>query len=94
MAERLDEATLARALKTLEDWAVNDEGKLQRTWKLDDFDAAMNLIHAIADVARELDHHPELFNVYNQVRVELTTHDAGGLTQKDVDFAHRANALS
>lgn len=94
MAERLDEATLARALKTLENWAVNDEGKLQRTWKLDDFDAAMNLIHAIADVARDLDHHPELFNVYDQVRVELTTHDAGGLTQKDVDFAHRANALT
>lgn len=93
MAERLDEATLESALKTLEHWAINDEGKLQRTWKLDDFDAAMHLINAVADIARDLDHHPELFNVYNQVRIELTTHDAGGLTQKDVDFARRANAL-
>jgi 4a-hydroxytetrahydrobiopterin dehydratase len=39
-------------------------------------------------------HHPEWFNVYNRVTIELTTHDAGGITQKDVDFARKANELS
>lgn len=93
MAKRLPADELKTAMNELEGWTLNDADKLEKSWTLDDFDDAMRFIERVADIARELDHHPELHNVYNNVRLELTTHDAGGITERDIVFARRANAL-
>lgn len=66
---------------------------LKRGYEFGDFDEAMVFINQVADIARDLDHHPDLSNVYNRVQLAVTTHDAGGLTALDRTFAIRVNAL-
>jgi len=92
MPRRLHDAEIADALAACPSWArVGDT--IERTWVLRDFDEAMAFIGRVADVARGLDHHPDLYNVYNRVRLSLTTHDAGGLTARDFAFARAVDAL-
>ncbi|MFT6395378.1 MAG: 4a-hydroxytetrahydrobiopterin dehydratase [Bradymonadia bacterium] len=67
---------------------------LKRAYEFGDFDEAMEFINQVANVARELDHHPDLANVYNRVQLAVTTHDAGGLTSLDRSFAQRVSALT
>ncbi|MCB9507142.1 MAG: 4a-hydroxytetrahydrobiopterin dehydratase [Myxococcales bacterium] len=93
MRQRLDEAEIATRLTTVPGWRRDGE-TLVREWQLGDFDVAMALINAVADVARTLDHHPDLYNVYNRVRLSVTTHDAGGLTALDFEFAARVSAIA
>ena len=93
MPRRLPEPDIAAALAACPAWTrVGDT--IERTWVLRDFDTAMAFVARVADVARALDHHPDLYNVYNRVRLSLTTHDAGGLTARDFAFARAADALS
>jgi len=77
------------ALKTLPGWAKAEGGRdaIQRTFKFEDFNAAFGFMTRVALMADKLDHHPEWFNVYNRVEVTLTTHDAGGVTELDVELA-------
>ncbi len=77
------------ALKTLPGWASveGDRDAIQRTLKFKDFNAAFGFMTRVALMADKLDHHPEWFNVYNRVEVTLTTHDAGGVTELDVELA-------
>lgn len=89
---RLSDAEITKRLESLPNWALED-GHLVRRFELADFDAAMDLINAVADVARELDHHPDLSNVYNRVTLAVTTHDADGLTEFDFAFAEAVNAI-
>lgn len=91
--ERLDDLQLREALKALPGWRLL-EGKLHRDFKFRDFVAAFGFMTQAALVAETMDHHPEWFNVYNRVQVDLTTHDAGGLTALDVQLAHRMNAIA
>ena len=70
------------------------EGKLQATFVFDDFVAAFGFMTASALVAERMNHHPEWFNVYNRVRVDLITHDAGGLTELDFQLAAAMNAIA
>lgn len=84
---------LARALQTLEGWRAEGDAWIARDLAFADYDEAMDFIVRLADVARTLDHHPNLSNVYNRVELRLQTHDAGGVTEKDLEFAARANAL-
>lgn len=93
MTTKLNEEKIAENLEQLEGWTRKNEKYIQRTWEFGDFDEAMTFINKVADVARKLDHHPELFNVYNRVRLEMSTHDADGLTDKDFHFAQLANSL-
>lgn len=67
-------------------WTLNG-GTITRTFKFADFSAAWGFMCRVALQAERMDHHPEWSNVYNTVVITLTTHDAGGLTQKDVDLA-------
>lgn len=60
---------------------------MTREFVFRDFNAAFAFMTQVALAAEKRDHHPEWFNVYNKVRVTLTTHDAGGITQKDLDLA-------
>ncbi len=94
MASPLSTTQLEQVLATLPCWAYTG-GKLTKTFKLADFSAALGFIVRIGLEAQVRDHHPELFNVYATVKIELSTHDAGGqVTQKDVDLAQAIERLS
>jgi 4a-hydroxytetrahydrobiopterin dehydratase len=76
------------AIALLSGWsAVSGRDAITRTYKFADFNAAFGFMARVALVAEKMDHHPEWSNVYNRVEVVLTTHDAGGVTQKDIDLA-------
>jgi 4a-hydroxytetrahydrobiopterin dehydratase len=77
---------LAEALATLTGWAVV-EGKLHKEYKFADFIHAFGFMATSALAIEKMNHHPEWFNVYNRVTVDLATHDAGGITSKDADLA-------
>ena len=79
----------AEALKSLPDWRVADDARpaLTRTLRFVDFNAAFGFMTRVALTADKMDHHPEWSNVYDRVEVLLTTHDAGGVTDKDVALA-------
>src|SRR5262249_59459605 len=86
MVARLAPSQLATALEKLPGWQVRD-GKLARTWRFRDFADAFAFMSACALRIHALDHHPEWSNVYSTVRVELVTHDANGITARDVELA-------
>ena len=69
-----------------EGWQVRDGG-LEREWAFPDFAQAWAFMTRVALLAERVDHHPEWRNVYGRVRIRLTTHDAGGITQRDLDMA-------
>ena len=79
---------LKQALKRLPDWQLaQGREAIGRTYDFPDFAAAFAFMTRTALLAAKTDHHPEWFNVYNKVDVTLATHDAGGVTQKDIDLA-------
>ncbi|PZV14482.1 MAG: 4a-hydroxytetrahydrobiopterin dehydratase [Leptolyngbya sp.] len=84
---------LDAALGKLEGWSIQN-GKLHRQYQFPSFVEAFGFMSSLALVAESMEHHPEWFNVYNRVTIDLTTHDAGGITQKDVDLAKKANELA
>jgi 4a-hydroxytetrahydrobiopterin dehydratase len=81
------------ALKKLSGWSV-EGGKLHRQFQFKSFVEAFGFMSSVALVAESMGHHPEWFNVYNRVTVDLTTHDAGGITDKDIALAQRMNELA
>jgi 4a-hydroxytetrahydrobiopterin dehydratase len=84
---------LNTALTQLSGWSVKD-GKLHRQFQFGSFVEAFGFMSSVALVAEAMGHHPEWFNVYNRVTIDLTTHDSGGITVKDVDLARRASELA
>lgn len=74
------------------DWITKDN-HLEKEFIFDDFREAMSAMLRISYIAEEMNHHPEWFNVYNKVHIKLTTHDAGGITDKDYDLANRIDQL-
>ena len=91
--EQLDETQIAGALAALPQWNLQ-EGKLHRDFKFANFVTAFGFMAQAALVAEAMNHHPEWFNVYNRVSVDLTTHDAGGLTELDVRLATRMDEIA
>lgn len=87
MAGKLTDAAIDEALKTLDSGWVRQPDALERTFKFPDFVTAFGFMSEVALVAERANHHPEWFNVYGTVRVRLTSHDAGGITSRDVDLA-------
>ncbi len=83
---RLTDAEIDAALATLPGWTRVGDG-LERSYRFADFVAAFAFMTRVALLAEKADHHPEWSNVYNKVEVRLTTHDAGGITGKDVALA-------
>ncbi len=84
--ELLNPQALETAVEGLEGWSVVD-GKLHKEYTFRDFVEAFSFMAAAALCAERKNHHPEWFNVYNRVRVDLATHDAGGITAWDVELA-------
>jgi 4a-hydroxytetrahydrobiopterin dehydratase len=83
---KLSEVEIADGLAALPGWKTVN-GKLHREYKFPDFSHAIGFMATTAPAIEKMNHHPEWFNVYNRVTVELSTHDAGGITQKDFDLA-------
>ncbi len=91
-AKKLDDAEIANRLESLEGWSLQD-GKLHRSFRFEDFVAAFGFMTSAALVAEAMNHHPEWCNVYHTVKVDLTTHDAGGISELDFRLAERMNRL-
>ena len=90
----LTDAERTAALAELPGWALSREGKaIERTFTFADFVEAFGFMTRVAILAEKADHHPEWFNVYNRVEITLTTHDAGGLSTRDVAMAKAIDAL-
>lgn len=93
MTERLDEAAIAAALPALPDWRRTADGRaIERRWRLADFAEAFALVGRIAVLAEAAQHHPDIAFGWGRVSATLTTHDAGGLSRKDLDLARRIEA--
>ncbi len=85
---QLTETERAAALAALPGWALSADGlAITRTFRFADFAEAFGFMTRVAILAEKADHHPEWFNVYNRVDITLTTHDAGGLSARDVALA-------
>ena len=90
--QKLDPAHVRELLASLLHWRRDeDRGAITREFGFADFAQAFAFMTQIALVAEKHDHHPEWFNVYNRVVITLTTHDAGGLSQRDIDLARYAD---
>jgi 4a-hydroxytetrahydrobiopterin dehydratase len=94
MVERLTGNARKAALAKLDGWSeVQGRDAITRTFTFADFNEAFGFMTRAALVAEKLDHHPEWFNVYDKVEVTLATHDAGGVTERDVALAEAMNRL-
>ena len=90
----LSEAEIAAALTALPRWALREDGAaIHRTVTFEDFSEAFAFMTRVALYAEKADHHPEWSNVWNRVHVTLTTHDAGGLSARDVAMARAIDGM-
>lgn len=93
MVDRLSDAEIESGLDELAGWNVADD-KLHREFKFPDFVRAIGFMTSAALEAEKMNHHPEWFNVYGKVIVDLTTHSAGGITEHDFELAAKMNTLA
>lgn len=89
---RLSDEQIKTELMRLSGWSVVN-GKLHKDFVFDDFVEAFGFMTRAAIHIEKMNHHPEWFNVYNKISVDLTTHDAGGITQNDIVLARTLNSL-
>ena len=95
MVEKLTGSKRQEALEKLPGWKeIDRRDAITRTFTFMNFSAAFAFITRVALRAEQMDHHPEWFNVYNRVEVTLATHDASGVTQKDIDLAMFIDGLA
>lgn len=93
--EQLTEAEKNDALEQLDGWSLARDGDaFHKEFKFDDFVNAFGFMSSVAILAEKQDHHPEWSNVYNTVDITLTTHDADGLSKRDVELAKAIDALA
>ena len=90
---RLSQADIDKEIASLPGWSVVNE-KLHKEFQFDSFNQAFGFMSRAAMEIEKMNHHPEWFNVYNKITIELTTHDAGGITRKDTDMARILNSLA
>ncbi len=94
MVEQLSEEERTDALDELDEWDYDDgRDAISRSFTFDDFSEAFAFMTRVALLAEKHDHHPEWSNVWNRVDILLTTHDAGGLSHRDVTMAEAIDAL-
>lgn len=85
--KKLTEDEIYKKLENLQDWEFKDNA-LNTSFEFEDFKEAFSVMVRIAFEAEAQEHHPEWYNVYNKLQISLSTHDAGGVTEKDFDLAH------
>lgn len=91
--KRLTTEEIGERLASIEGWSILD-GKLHRELRFADFAQAFGFMASAALIAEAMNHHPEWSNVYNRVTIDLTTHDAGGITELDFELARRIDAVA
>jgi len=89
---KLSESIIEEKLKNLPGWSVKND-KLHKEFQFNDFNQAFGFMTRAAMEIEKMNHHPEWFNVYNRITVDLTTHDADGITNNDVNLARILNSL-
>lgn len=92
-AAPLDDDEMAQVLASLPAWELR-EGALQRSLTFHDFSEAWAFMSRVALIAEASNHHPDWSNSWNRVEISLVTHDAGGVTRQDADFARRIDELA
>ena len=92
MAEKLSSDEIQTELKKVSGWVIQD-AKLHKEFQFSSFIKAFGFMTQLALVAESMNHHPEWFNVYNRVVIDLTTHDAGGISNLDFELASKADDL-
>ena len=91
--KKLTDAEVAAGIAGLPGWSVQN-GKLHREYKFTDFPHAFGFMATAAPAIEKMNHHPEWSNVYSRVTVDLTTHDAGGITHRDLDLARLLEGIA
>jgi 4a-hydroxytetrahydrobiopterin dehydratase len=89
---RLSSEKISEELKNLPGWKIKEE-KLNKDFEFKDFNHAFGFMTRAAMHIEKMNHHPEWFNLYNKITVDLMTHDAGGITQNDIELAKILNSL-
>jgi 4a-hydroxytetrahydrobiopterin dehydratase len=89
MRDKLTQQQIDQALASLDGWRYDGQRAITKAYRLKDHIRAMGFVNRIAMAAEVMNHHPELRVVYNNVEVALSTHDAGGVTQMDIDLAKK-----
>ena len=89
---KLDDTEVLKRLKNLSSWTLNN-GELQREFTLSSFPSAIFFIGAVAHIAESAAHHPDIHVFYNRVILNIATHSAGGITEKDFAFAQKVDEL-
>ena len=89
---RLSQIDIDEQLKNLPGWSIVNE-KLHKEFQFESFNQAFGFMTRAAMEIEKMNHHPEWFNVYNRITIDLTTHDAGGITKNDVNLAKILNSL-
>jgi 4a-hydroxytetrahydrobiopterin dehydratase len=90
---RLSQIDIDEQLKDLPGWSIVNE-KLHKEFQFESFNQAFGFMTRAAMEIEKINHHPEWFNVYNRITIELTTHDAGGITKNDINLARILNSLT
>jgi len=90
---KLSDDQIKKELASLPGWSIVN-GKLHKDFVFKDFIEAFGFMSTAALHIEKMNHHPEWFNVYNKIKVDLTTHDAGGITQNDINLARILNSLT
>ena len=93
MTTTLSENEIQSRLESLPEW-TESSGAIQRTYVFDDFVQSIAFVNKVADLAEAADHHPDILIRYSKVTLTLSTHDAGGITEKDFDLAQKADEAS
>ncbi len=95
MVDKLSPAERRRALARLKGWKkVRGRDAIHKEYRFKDFNEAFGFMGRVALAAEKMDHHPEWFNVYNRVEITLSTHDAGGLSERDVALARFIDSIA
>ena len=95
MVEKLSAAERRRAMARLKGWKkVRGRDAIHKAYRFQDFNEAFGFMGRVALTAEKMDHHPEWFNVYNRVEITLSTHDVGGLSERDVALARFIDSIA
>jgi 4a-hydroxytetrahydrobiopterin dehydratase len=94
MTKKLNPDEITAALRELPGWKLNARNMLERELKFQSFREAISFMTRVAFEAEDLDHHPDWSNSYNRVKIELTTHASGGITENDLELARRIDAIN
>ena len=92
MAELLNSQDIKNWLKKLPEWELEKKA-IERTYEFDDFSQAIEFVNGVAEIAEEEDHHPDIDIRFNKVRLALSTHSEGGLTDLDFELAEKVDTL-